>query len=94
MSRGKREDAVTLATMHHAKGLEYDLVFLPDANERITPHHKAQLESDIEEERRLFYVAMTRAKEKLYIFTLKERYGKKMEMSRFVKEIMAGRGRM
>ena len=94
LSRGKREDAVTLATMHHAKGLEYDLVFLPDANERITPHHKAQLESDIEEERRLFYVAMTRAKEKLYIFTLKERYGKKMEMSRFVKEIMAGRGRM
>ena len=91
-SRGKREDAVTLATMHHAKGLEYDLVFLPDANERITPHHKAQLESDIEEERRLFYVAMTRAREKLYIFFLKNRYGKKMEMSRFVREIMAGRG--
>ena len=89
--RDKEEDAVTLATMHHAKGLEYDIVFLPDACERITPHHKAQLESDIEEERRLFYVAVTRAKEKLYIFSPKERYGKKTDMSRFVKEIMTKR---
>ena len=80
---------MTLATMHHAKGLEYEIVFLPDACERITPHHKAQLESDIEEERRLFYVAVTRAREKLYIFSPKERYGKKTDMSRFVREIMA-----
>ena len=89
--RDKEEDAVMLATMHHAKGLEYEIVFLPDACERITPHHKAQLESDIEEERRLFYVAVTRAREKLYIFSPKERYGKKMDMSRFVREIMAKR---
>ena len=43
-------------------------MFIPDANEKVTPHKRAFLDEDIEEERRLFYVAMTRAKELLYIF--------------------------
>jgi DNA helicase-2/ATP-dependent DNA helicase PcrA len=68
--------SVTIATMHSSKGLEFDTVFIVDANEGITPHKKAVLPEDIEEERRLFYVAMTRAKKALYIFSAKERYNK------------------
>lgn len=82
------EDAVTLTTMHSSKGLEYDTVFIIDANEEITPHKKAVFDYEIEEERRMFYVAMTRAKNSLKIFYSKERYNKKMEPSRFVGEIM------
>ena len=81
-------DAVTLTTMHSAKGLEYDTVFIIDANEEITPHKKAVTEADIEEERRMFYVAMTRAKNNLKIMYAKERYNKELEVSRFVREIM------
>ncbi len=54
-------DCVSLMTMHSAKGLEFPIVYILDANERVTPHHKAVLEADLEEERRMFYVAMTRA---------------------------------
>ncbi len=82
------ENAVSLTTMHSSKGLEYKTVYIIDANEDITPHKKATLDSDIEEERRMFYVAMTRAKKKLYIFYSKERYNKQMEPSRFIGEIM------
>lgn len=88
-SAGRRnDDAVVLTTMHGSKGLEYDTVFIIDANESITPHKKAVFEAEIEEERRMFYVAMTRAKEHLNIFYSKERYNKKLEISRFVEEIM------
>ena len=48
--------------MHSSKGLEFDIVFIIDANEGVCPHKKAILDEDIEEERRMFYVAMTRAK--------------------------------
>lgn len=78
--------AVTLSTMHSAKGLEYAVVFIVDANEGASPHHKAKLPEDIEEERRLFYVAMTRAKERLHICAVRERYHRKQEISRFVGE--------
>ncbi|MCH5268767.1 MAG: ATP-dependent helicase [Lachnospiraceae bacterium] len=81
------EDAVQLLTMHGAKGLEYRVVFLPDVNEGVTPHNKAVLEADLEEERRLFYVAMTRAKESLHIYTVKERLHKEADPSRFLEEI-------
>lgn len=81
-------DAVTMTTMHSAKGLEYDTVFIMDSNEEITPHKKAVFDEDIEEERRMFYVAMTRAKRKLYIMYSKKRYNKELEASRFVKEII------
>ena len=74
--------------MHSAKGLEYGIVFVVDANEGIVPHHKAGLPADIEEERRLFYVAMTRARERLHILAVKERYHRKQEISRFVRECM------
>lgn len=81
-------EGVWLMTMHSAKGLEFPVVYILDANERVTPHHKAVLDADLEEERRMFYVAMTRAKERLHICYTKERYGKKQERSRFVDEAM------
>lgn len=82
-----RKDCVTVSTMHSSKGLEYKVVIIADANEGITPHKKAQLASDIEEERRLFYVAMTRAKDELYIFSARERYNKSYQRSRFIDEL-------
>lgn len=84
----KNRDSLTMATMHGSKGLEYKVVFIIDANEGITPHHKAILDEDIEEERRLFYVAVTRAKEYLHIYSVKKRYNKELEPSRFVGEIL------
>lgn len=73
-------------TMHSCKGLEFKVVYILDTNEGITPHHKAVLEPDLEEERRMFYVAMTRAKDRLHIFYVKERYHKRQTVSRFVVE--------
>ena len=67
-------------------------MYILDANERVTPHHKAVLEADLEEERRMFYVAMTRAKEQLYVYYVKERYHKKQEVSRFVGEYLEDNG--
>ncbi|MDO4475822.1 MAG: ATP-dependent helicase [Lachnospiraceae bacterium] len=78
------ENAVRISTLHSSKGLEYEEVFLPDLNERVIPHRKALLEAELEEERRLLYVGMTRAKEKLHLFWLRERYGKLQEPSRFL----------
>lgn len=77
---------VSLMTMHSAKGLEFRVVYILDANEGITPHHKAVLDPDVEEERRMFYVAMTRAKERLHIYYVKERYRRKQAVSRFAEE--------
>ena len=74
--------------MHTAKGLEYHTVFIISCNEGVIPYKKAKLESEIEEERRLFYVAMTRAKEKLVISYPKEKNGKAVESSRFVNELL------
>lgn len=83
----EKKDAVSLCTMHASKGLEYRAVIIVDANEGITPYHKAVLDPEIEEERRMFYVAMTRAKEQLYICASRQRFNKTQEISRFVKEI-------
>ena len=79
-------DRVTLSTMHSAKGLEYPVVFVVDVNEGIVPHHKAGLPADIEEERRLFYVALTRAKDRLHVAAVRERYHRKTDVSRFIEE--------
>lgn len=78
------EDAVTLTTLHSAKGLEYAVVFLIDVNEGVIPYKKAILEADIEEERRMFYVGITRAKERLHIYYVKEKYGKSLKPSPFL----------
>lgn len=86
--RKKDADCVAMATMHSSKGLEYQVVFIIDSNEGITPHHKAILEEDMDEERRLFYVAVTRAKEYLHIYSVRERYNKELESSRFIGELL------
>ena len=80
-------DAVVLMTIHSAKGLEYPLVFILDVNEGIIPYKKAVLQSDVEEERRMFYVGMTRASEKLYICSIKEKNGKPLKDSPFLSGI-------
>lgn len=63
----KTQSGVQLLTMHASKGLEFDSVFIPDLNEGILPSHMAKTQEEIEEERRLFYVAMTRAKNRLFL---------------------------
>ncbi len=85
-------NAVTLMTIHSAKGLEFPIVFIPGLEEGIFPGMQTlSYEDDIEEERRLAYVAITRAKEKLYCIHTRERlmYGRTQynPVSRFVKEL-------
>lgn len=80
-------DFVAVLTIHGAKGLEYTSVFIPDANDGITPYSKAVLDDDIEEERRMFYVAMTRAKKYLHISYVKKLFNKEADVSCFVQEI-------
>ncbi len=82
-----QEEGIALHTMHGAKGLEFDTVFIIGANEGNTPYRKAKLEKEIEEERRLFYVAMTRAKRALQITCTKEKNGKNISSSRFIYEL-------
>ena len=86
--REKRNvDGVMLATMHSSKGLEYEVVILPDVNEGITPYKRAVSPEELEEERRMYYVAMTRAKQYLHVFSVVRLHGKEMELSRFVGEM-------
>lgn len=86
----KNQESVTLSTFHSAKGLEFYEVFLLDVNEGTIPYKKASLPAEIEEERRLFYVGMTRAEKKLHILYVKERYNKKLEPSRFLDALRDG----
>ena len=79
---------VRLMTFHSSKGLEYKIVYMIDCNQGITPHRKAKAIEDMEEERRMFYVAMTRAKERLYVYSADSSFHKKAELSDFVKEIL------
>lgn len=86
------EDRVVLMTMHGAKGLEFENVFIVGAEENIFPSYRSQLDSsEIEEERRLAYVAITRAKKRLFISNAKQRllFGstQRNKLSRFVGEI-------
>lgn len=80
-------EGVSLLTMHGAKGLEFDTVFIIRGNEGVIPYKKAKLDDEIEEERRLFYVAMTRAKKRLFISYPREKNGKDASPSRFVGEL-------
>lgn len=88
--KARHVQGVEFVTLHGAKGLEYEVVFLPDSNEGVIPHRKAMLPEDLEEERRMFYVGMTRAKQRLHIYSVQEQYGKQVQISRFVKEIGFG----
>ena len=81
------DQGIALHTMHGAKGLEYDIVFIIGANEGAMPYKKAKLDKEIEEERRLFYVAMTRAKKQLIVSYTKEKNGKSISSSRFLYEL-------
>ena len=80
-------DGVVLATMHSSKGLEYQVVILPDVNEGITPYKRAVSPEELEEERRMYYVAMTRAKDFLHVFSVVHHHGKELEPSRFLGEM-------
>ncbi len=84
------EYSIQIMTYHASKGLEFDTVFLPDCNEGNIPYRKSVLPEQIEEERRLFYVAMTRAKEKLHILYLDGDKHNRHLVSRFVKEAKRG----
>ena len=80
-------DCVSLATLHSAKGLEYENVHILDVNEELMPYKKAVLDADLQEERRLFYVGITRAKEHLYIHSVKKYNGREVDQSRFIEEM-------
>ena len=84
-------NVVTLMTLHSAKGLEFPVVFLIGMEEGVFPHNMSLMEDNIEEERRLCYVGITRAKDILYLTNAKRRmlYGKDTENmpSRFISEI-------
>lgn len=81
------QEGVRLMTMHSAKGLEFNTVYIIEANEGQIPYKKSLKEQREEEERRLFYVAMTRAKELLKIVYVKKKNGKDVNPSRFVDEL-------
>lgn len=75
--RGEKGKGVQLMTYHGSKGLEFAEVYLPSVNHGVVPFHKAITAEEIEEERRMFYVAMTRAKEKLCITAIENSSSKR-----------------
>jgi DNA helicase-2/ATP-dependent DNA helicase PcrA len=83
----KNSDAVTLATMHSVKGLEFDYVCIMNCVEGNTPHKKSQEAKSLEEERRMFYVAVTRARYGLDLHVPGILYGRKTQISRFITEM-------
>ena len=89
--KGERENKVQLMTIHSAKGLEFEDVFVIHANEGAIPHQKAEKKDEIEEERRLFYVALTRAKNNLCISYITQKNGNSIKPSRFVEELLGQR---
>lgn len=80
----RSKGGITLSTMHRSKGLEWKNVFIIDCVEGIYPFEKAVKPEQIEEERRLFYVAMTRAKDNLYLTSYDKKNGKNQTVSRFL----------
>lgn len=79
--------AITLSTIHAAKGLEWDYVFIPGVNESVLPYFMASTPSAVAEERRLFYVALTRARVAAYVSWVAARNGVSVAVSRFIPEI-------
>ena len=86
----ENQRGIVVTTMHSAKGLEFDVVFILEANEGLAPYKKATKPEEMEEERRMFYVAMTRARNHLHIYEVKEYYNKELEPSRFLLELCEG----
>lgn len=86
-NRDSKEQAVTLSTMHGVKGLEYQVVFIIETNEDIIPYKKSVRPEELEEERRMFYVGMTRAKQYLHISYVEHLYNQDVSPSRFIDEI-------
>ena len=86
MAQGNASCRVFLHTFHGAKGLEFDRVMILDANEGVTPSKHVETEEGLEEERRMFYVAMTRAKKELCISAVEKRQNELLYPSRFLKE--------
>ena len=82
----QEREGVLISTLHGVKGLEYDNVYIMNVNEGSMPYRKAVLEAHLEEERRLFYVGMTRAKKKLCLYYVRQQYEKEREPSRFLEE--------
>lgn len=87
----EQERGVALMTMHGSKGLEYNIVFIPDVNEGLIPYQRSIDSGNIEEERRLLYVAMTRARDHLHLSYTKQRFQKDTAPSRFLGEIDGGK---
>ncbi|MCR5537818.1 MAG: ATP-binding domain-containing protein, partial [Lachnospiraceae bacterium] len=79
---------VHLITMHASKGLEFHTVFLPSLNEGVIPHSSAKSAEAIEEERRLMYVAVTRAKDCLRLSCVRTLHAHHPAPSRFLKEML------
>ncbi len=82
----RKEPGVCVSTLHGAKGLEYPFVWILNCNEGSIPYRKAVLPEAVEEERRLLYVGMTRAREQLTLCHVKSSYEHQREPSRFLKE--------
>lgn len=78
------DDGVTLTTMHSAKGLEFDTVFLISTVEGLIPHEKSKTDAELEEELRLLYVGLSRAKNNLFVSTIENRYEAPAKISRFL----------
>ena len=83
----QEREGVLISTLHGVKGLEYDKVYILNVNEGSMPYKKAVLEPAIEEERRLFYVGMTRARKELDLCYVRQQHEKKREPSRFLEEV-------
>lgn len=83
----KEKKGINLMTFHSAKGLEFDVVYIIDFVEGVAPYKKAATAAELEEERRMVYVAMTRARHELYIYSPKQRGTREQSISRFAKDI-------
>jgi DNA helicase-2/ATP-dependent DNA helicase PcrA len=91
-SNGENQSPITLSTIHRAKGLEWKIVFIPMLSENLFPSNKIKINTlDYEEERRVFYVGITRAKEQLYLLSpkkIKSFKGQKgLNLSQFIEEL-------